>query len=59
MARYLVTWTIDIDADSPEEAATEAANIQADPESCALFFDVKDQDTGAETLVDLYDEGGV
>ena len=40
MSSYLVTWEIDIEADSPEEAAREARAIQADHESEALVFEV-------------------
>lgn len=38
---YLVTWTIDIDADSPEEAAKKALHIQRDPVSSANMFEVR------------------
>lgn len=40
---YLVRWEIDIDANTPEEAAAKAAEIQADPESIATHFEVVDQ----------------
>jgi len=38
--RFLVAWEIDIDADSPESAARRALEIQRDPESTAVVFDV-------------------
>lgn len=37
---YLVTWEIDIEADSPREAAEKALRIQRDPESIATVFAV-------------------
>lgn len=37
---YRVTWDIDIDADSPLEAAREARRIQLNPDSSAVFFRV-------------------
>jgi len=40
---YLVTWNITVEAESPEEAAKLAREIQLDPDSSALFFDVKPQ----------------
>ena len=41
MAReYTVTWVIDLDADSPEDAARKALDVQRDPESIATCFDV-------------------
>lgn len=54
MPKYLVTWAIDIEADSPEEAALEARRIQVDPESIATVFYA---DLGRHrTVVDV--EGG-
>lgn len=35
-----VTWTIDIDADTPLEAAAQALAIMRDPGSTAVVFDV-------------------
>lgn len=40
MPTYTVQWLIDIDADSPEEAAMEALRIQRDPDGTATLFDV-------------------
>jgi len=40
MKTYRVTWTIDIDADTPREAAQMALDIQRDPDSCATCFEI-------------------
>lgn len=40
MTTYFVAWTIDIEADSPEDAARIALTIQRDPESLATVFHV-------------------
>lgn len=40
MTAYRVTCIIDIEADSPEDAAREALRIQRDPASIATVFDV-------------------
>ena len=50
-----VRWEIDIDADSPVEAARAALAIQRRPESIATVFVVIDP-KGHETTVDLQDE---
>ena len=55
MAQYLVTWEIDIEADSDEEAAAKALEIQRDPESTATFFRVTHRNSGEETAVDVLD----
>lgn len=47
---YTVTWTIQVDADSPEQAARIAGDIQRDPESTATIFHVTDE-TGANCIV--------
>ncbi len=49
---YVVTWEIDVDADSPEEAARQAWAAMRRPESTANVFDVLDED-GECTRVDL------
>ena len=41
MKTYLVTWTIDVDAESPWKAALEAKRIQRDRNSIANVFDVE------------------
>jgi hypothetical protein len=54
MPTYLVTWEIDIDADSPREAAEKALAIQRNPESTATVFQVLENDT--ETIDPVSDE---
>lgn len=43
MPDYRVRWEIDIDADSPREAAEKAREIQLDPESTAIVFEVSER----------------
>lgn len=38
---YVVTWTIEIEATSPEVAAQMARDIQLDPDSIATVFEVR------------------
>jgi spore germination protein YaaH len=52
---YRVTWLIDIDAESFEDAARLAREIQLDPESIATHFIVLDRD-GNEREVWTEDE---
>lgn len=40
MQEYLVCWHINIQADSPQEAAEKALEIQRDPTSLATVFEV-------------------
>jgi len=40
MTKYYVEWTIDIEADSPREAAEKALAIHRNPESTATVFSV-------------------
>lgn len=56
MSSYLVTWGIDIEANSAIEAAKLALEIQRDDYSSAVCFTVKKQSTGEETIIDLEDE---
>ena len=56
MTTYTVTWTMEIDAETPEEAAREALEIHRDPASLATVFDVYDED-GNYTRVDLLEQG--
>ncbi|HOD52676.1 MAG TPA: hypothetical protein PKJ78_21790 [Candidatus Hydrogenedentes bacterium] len=37
-----MTWTIDLDADSPEDAARKALAIHRNPDSWATHFAVRD-----------------
>ena len=52
---YRVTWEIDIEAESDEEAARRALEIQRDRESIATCFVVWDPG-GDHRVVDLRDE---
>lgn len=58
MPTYFVSWEIDIDADSPREAAEKALAIQRDPESTATVFQVLEHDTenDMETIDPAADE---
>ena len=53
---YRVRWEIDIDARSVTEAAKKALEIQRDPDSTALFFDVTDNVANNWVGVDLLRE---
>ncbi len=53
MPEYLVTWRIDIEADTAAEAALAAVAIQRKPGSTAVVFEVKDKRTGATAKIDL------
>ena len=49
---YVVTWIIELDAESPEEAAKLALEIQRDTNSIATHFIVRDKYRN-ETEVEL------
>jgi hypothetical protein len=54
MKRYLVEWSIDLYAETPEEAARQALAIHRDPESIATVFKVIEHDAGGDAVtVDL------
>jgi len=53
MKNYLVVWTIDIDADSPEEAAQVARDIQLDPKSTAMVFGVSHSEVVRKAMFKL------
>ena len=65
MSEFRVTWSIDLDADNPGEAARLAAASLTDPDSIGYVFDVSDGTRltrvdltyGTETL--LSDQSGV
>lgn len=40
---YRVTWTIDVDATSPEDAARKARDLQS-PDTAALVFDIETEE---------------
>lgn len=50
---YIVTWKIDMETDTPEEAAARALICQRDPQSTATVFEVTDKDTGETVTVDI------
>jgi hypothetical protein len=53
MREYLVTWAIEVTAESHEAAARQALEIQRDPASLAVAFVVDNQ------VVDLLESGEV
>jgi hypothetical protein len=62
MNEYQVTWVVDVDADNPQDAAAKALEMQRDPSSTALVFEVGEiLPYGVESpgeVVDLYAEEG-
>jgi len=58
MPQYLVTWTIDIEADSPEEAATHSLRIQRDPGSQATYFQIQQKKRPRKRWTVDLDPGG-
>ena len=56
MKSYLVTWKIDIEADTPEEAAMQALIIHRDTESAAQHFSVTDCEANKTYSIDLSNE---
>jgi hypothetical protein len=52
MASYHVSWEIEVDADSPEEAAQFARESQS-PDTEALHFIVTRESNGETTHIDL------
>ena len=59
MPEYLMTWKIDIEADTPQNAAEWALITQRDVQSIATVFTVRDKATGVEVDVDLNPEHSV
>lgn len=49
---YRITWEVDIEAYSPEDAARQALSMQRDPESIATVFQVSDVITGESVTLD-------
>jgi hypothetical protein len=45
MTQYLVVWEIELDAESPEDAAKQAREIQLDPANIADHFTVWEPET--------------
>ncbi len=56
MTSYSVNWKIDIEAESPVEAAKQALEIHRDTASLATVFEIYDED-GNHTSVDLLETG--
>jgi hypothetical protein len=56
MSTYLVSWYIDVEADSTREAALEAREIQRSHDSWATLFSV--EDARGITVVEDLDDGG-
>ena len=52
---YTVIWEIDIEANSPKEAAEQALKIQRDSSSDAVYFTIREQLSGNEVAIDLLD----
>ena len=54
---YLVTWSIEVTADSPREAAQQALDIHRDPTSMATCFMVAGRDIAPDKkcIIDLDD----
>ena len=52
---YHVAWYIDIEAQSPRAAAKKALQIQRDPDSWAVVFNIHGP-SGLDTTVDLIAE---
>ena len=50
-----LTWDIDLEADSPREAAEQALRIMQRPDSTATVFTVVD-DLGQQQTIDLMEE---
>lgn len=51
MPQYHVIWEIDLDAESPEDAAHQALSIHRDPQSVATVFAVEHK--GICTVIDV------
>ena len=50
MTSYIVSWDIDIYADSPLEAAQKALECQRDPDSTSVVFVVRGDDNSSTTI---------
>ena len=56
MPTYFVSWEIDIDANSPREAAKRALEIQRNPQSTATQFYIQEHDTDERVSIDFLEE---
>jgi DNA polymerase III alpha subunit len=52
MSEYEVNWRIQVEAETPDEAAREALAIMRDQFSEATFFEVTDRETGETETID-------
>lgn len=52
MARYLIVWAIECEAETPDQAALWARSVQRRQNS-ATVFEITDRDTEELTVVDL------
>jgi hypothetical protein len=55
MQQYRVRWEIDLDAESPKQAARIARNIQLEPGNEATVFSVIDEEK-TMVMIDLLEE---
>ncbi len=55
MKSYTVSWEISVSADSPEDAAEQAAERMREEEHSMLFFEIQDDLTKMQYCVDLND----
>lgn len=53
MPMFRVTWEIDVDADTHEEAAVWADDVMRDPESLPFEFKVRQHHVEGEHVIDL------
>ena len=53
MPNYTITWEINVEADSPKEAAIQCLEIQHDQFSEALVYEVTEDATNKKFVVDL------
>lgn len=53
MTEFRAIWEIDIEAETPREAAEKALKLQRDVFSTATVFIVRDQEDGEEYQIDL------
>jgi hypothetical protein len=58
MTSYRVSWAVDVDADTPEEAARLTLAMQRDPAGIATVFDVQPEQGGPAARIDLDALGG-
>jgi hypothetical protein len=55
---YIVRWEIELDANSPEEAAINAYNSISDQDTLATVFTVKNKRTKKVIAVDAFEAAG-